>query len=89
MTQPQEEDSPMAAKKPRKARKGRKPERVIRKGVGPTELLEIFESGEVKLNKAMLAQFRKDLERRGIRYPKVQFVAKNAPFMRRSPIAAV
>ncbi|HSF05995.1 MAG TPA: hypothetical protein VLG10_09430 [Methylomirabilota bacterium] len=79
----------MAAKKPKKARRGRKPERVIREGVRAGELLDIFASGEVKLNKTRLAQFRKDLEKRGIRYPKVQFVAKNAPFMRRPPVPAI
>jgi hypothetical protein len=79
LTQPQEEDSLMAAKKrskPRKVRKAKKPERVI----------SVVKAGKVVISKYKLAAFMKELEKKGIDDPKVQFVARNAPFMRRPPV---
>jgi hypothetical protein len=74
----------MAAKKPKKVRKAEKPEMVISAAVGARQLLDILEAGKVEIDKNKLRRFRKDLEDRGIRYPKVRFVARNAPFMRRT-----
>jgi hypothetical protein len=77
LTYHQEEDSPMATKRRKKAGK---PERVI--GV-------LTKAGKVKISKAKLAAFRKYLTVIGISSPKVRFVARNAPFMRRPAIPPV
>ena len=67
----------MATKRRKKAGK---PERVI--GV-------LTKTGKVKISKAKLAAFRKYLTVIGISSPKVRFVARNAPFMRRPAIPPV
>jgi hypothetical protein len=67
----------MAAKKPRKAKTAKKPEKVI----------SVVKAGKPVVSKYKLAAFMKELEKKGICDPKVEFVARNAPFMRRPPTA--
>ena len=43
-------------------------------------------AGKVEIDRTKLAAFRKQLEEMGIQSPKIQFVARNAPFMRRAAI---
>lgn len=69
----------MAAKKPKKAKRTRKPERIV----------GAVKAGRPAIDQRKLDAFLKQLERKGIRYPKVQFVARNAPFMRQPPILSV
>jgi hypothetical protein len=61
----------MAAKK---ARRARKPEKVVG---------AVKAGGKLEINTEELEQFLKGLK---MKKPKVQFVARNAPFMRRAPI---
>jgi hypothetical protein len=63
----------MAAKKRRKAEK-------------PEKVIGAVKAGKVEIDTAKLAAFRKELRDMGIQSPKVQFVARNAPFMRRPAI---
>ena len=65
-----------ATKKRAKARRKAKPEMVVG---------AVTKAGKVQMSKAKLAKF---LKRVLTKYPKarVQFVARNAPFMRRPPI---
>jgi hypothetical protein len=65
---------------PRKTRKAKKPEKVIG---------AVSKAGKVQINKGRLAAFMKQLEYMGITSPKIQFVARNAPFMRQPPIPTV
>jgi hypothetical protein len=64
----------------KRGKKAGKPEMVI--GV-------LTKAGKVKISKAKLAAFRKYLTVIGISSPKVRFVARNAPFMRRPAIPPV
>ncbi len=43
-------------------------------------------AGKVEIDRTKLAAFRKQLEEMGIQSPKIQFVARNAPFKRRAAI---
>jgi hypothetical protein len=82
----------MAAKKRKRARKAEKPEGVIAPAVGTldaSKLHALLKAGNLKIDRKKLEGFIKKLEREGIDYPKVRFVARNAPFMRRPPIPAV
>ena len=63
----------MAAKKRKKAGK-------------PEMVIGTVKAGKVAINRTKLAAFRKQLENMGIESPKIQFVARNAPFMRRAAI---
>jgi len=77
----------MATKRRKKAKGPKKPEGVVAPVAGASELQAILEAGTLDIDKKKLAGFIKKLEK--IKYPKVQFVARNAPFMRRLPIAPV
>jgi hypothetical protein len=77
LTQPQEEDSPMAAKKRKKAGK---PEQVV--GV-------LTKAGKVRINKGELKKFLDSLKKKGYDDPDVRFVARNAPFMRQPLVPQV
>jgi hypothetical protein len=82
----------MAAKKPKRGRKAGKPERVIAPAVGTigaTKLNNIFEAGKLQIDKKKFKAFMDELKHKGITSPKVRFVARNAPFMRRAPILPV
>ena len=63
----------MAAKKPKKAEK-------------PEKVIGAVKAGKLEIDTAKLAAFSKELKDMGILYPKVKFVARNAPFMRQPPI---
>jgi hypothetical protein len=75
-----EEDAPMAMKKRTTTRKARKP---------PEKEVGALKAGKVNISKTKLSQFMKELEKKGITAPKVRFVARNAPFMRRLPVTPV
>jgi hypothetical protein len=76
----------MAAKK--KATRGRKPKPQgdIAAAANVEKLQSILEAGELEIDKKKLKGFM-DKQLKGIKSPKVRFVALNAPFMRqpRSP----
>ena len=63
----------MAAKKRKKAEK-------------PEMVIGTVKAGKVEIDRTKLAAFRKQLEEMGIQSPKIQLVARNAPFMRRAAI---
>jgi hypothetical protein len=67
------EESPMATKKRRKAKK-------------PAAVVGTVKAGKASISQAKLKKFLASLEKKGIKKPKVRFVALNAPFMRRSPV---
>jgi hypothetical protein len=78
----------MAAKKAKRARKRKKPEGDIAAAADLKKLHYILKAGELKIDKKKLREFiNKKLK--GIEKPTVEFVAKNAPFMRRRPIPPV
>jgi hypothetical protein len=52
----------------------------------PEKVIGAVKAGKVEIDTAKLAAFRDELKRMGIQSPKVQFVARNAPFMRRPAI---
>jgi hypothetical protein len=70
----------MAAKMRKSSRKVKKP---------PEKEVGALKAGKVKISKAKLTAFMKQLQKQGITSPKVRFVARNAPFMRRAPILPV
>ena len=55
----------------------------------PEKEVGALQAGRVKISKAKLAAFMKQLAKQGITSPKVRFVARNAPFMRRVPVLPV
>ena len=63
----------MAAKKRKKARK-------------PEAVVGTVKAGKVRINKGQLKKFLDSLKKKGYEDPDVQFVARNAPFMRQ-PLA--
>ena len=79
----------MAAKKAKRGRKARKPEGVIAPAVGTTTLTNILEAGKLRIDKRKFKAFMNQLKREGITSPKVRFVARNAPFMRRAPVLPI
>jgi len=67
----------MAAKMRKSSRKAKK---------RPEKEIGALKAGKVKISKAKLTAFMKQLKKQGITSPKVRFVARHAPFMRRAPI---
>lgn len=62
-----------AAKKRRKAKK-------------PAAFVGTVKAGKPSISQAKLNKFLASLKKKGIKNPKVKFVALNAPFMRRSSV---